>query len=160
MSNRNADKAILVLGKRLWEIEGSFVALAGAGTVVAANVKGWGFGYSPVNGIMTLKAANQVSGITSVAGIVRTGVGVFTLTLEDPYIEVVAAGAFLQGPGPNVNDAMVRQAVTNANAVGLAPTLTIDTYNGNTGAASDLGTTYTVCFRLKLRDSTDNYNRP
>lgn len=159
MSNRNADKAVLVLGKRLWEFDGSFVCLAGAGTVVASTVKGWGFGYSPVAGVMTLKPT-ATSGIISTPGIVRTAVGVFTLTFEDTYLEVVNANAWLMGPGPNVNDAAIRQAVTNVASSNQAPTFTIDTFNGATGAAADLGTTYSVGFRVKFRDSSANYNRP
>jgi len=158
MSNRNADKARLILGKRIWEIEGTFVALAGAGTVVAANVKGWGFGYAPVNGVMALKPTASL-GVTSVPGILRTGAGVYTITLEDPYIDFISASAWLQGPGPNANDAQILQTITNLGSSSLAPTFTLNTNNSG-GAATDLGTTYSIGFRLVLRDSTVNYNKP
>jgi hypothetical protein len=159
MSNRNADKARLILGKRLWEIEGSFVALAGAGTVTASTVRGFGFGYAPLNGVMTL-LPRATQGISSTPGIVRTGTGLYTITLEDSYIDYVTCAAWLMPPGGTVNDAAIETAPTNFGVSGLAPTFTLVTYSGATGTAADLGTTFTVCFRFVLRDSTVQYNKP
>lgn len=159
MSNRNADKARLVLGKRIWEIEGSFIALAGAGTVNAALVKGFGFGYTPVNGVMTLKP-NASQGVSSIPGIVRTGTGLYTITLEDPYLDYITCEAWLMVPGGTSNDAAIETNPTNLGVSGLAPTFTLVTMNGSTGTATDLGTTFVVCFRLVLRDSTVQYNKP
>lgn len=160
MSNRNADKATLILGKRIWEIEGSFVCpVAGANPIVPATVKGLGFGYAFQGRAMALKPTGQgQSGITSTPGILRTGAGVFTVTLEDPYIECITALAWLSGPA-GVNDAVVTTQA-NLNTVQVAPTFTIATYNGTTGTPADLGVTYTVNFRFKFRDSTANYGTP
>jgi hypothetical protein len=159
MSNRNADKPRLIFGVRQWEIEGTFQALGGAGTVVASAVKGFGFGYAPVNGVMALRTESVVSGVTSTPGIVRTGVGLYTITLEDPYIDYVTAMAWLMGPGPNANDAQFQQTVSNLNTLNTAPTFTLVTSTTG-GAAVDLGTTYNIGFRFVFRDSTRQFNKP
>src|SRR5437660_10084646 len=117
MSNRNADKARLILGKRIWEFDGSFQALAGAGTVDASKVRGFGFGYVPQNGVVALKSAAS-PGVNSTPGIVRTGTGTYTITFEDPYIDFITAEAWLMTPGGTVNDAAIQATVTGLAASG------------------------------------------
>src|ERR1700690_3771350 len=98
MSNKNYDTAY-AQGKRLIGIEGSFIPLTGAGTVVAANVRGFGFGYAPNSaGVMVLQPNLVVKGLTTTPGIVRSGTGLYTVTFEDTFLAVNYFGADLAAP--------------------------------------------------------------
>lgn len=159
MSNRNYDKPALVLGKRLVEIVGSFVPLGGAGTIDPTLVKGWGFGFAPTAGAMALKPSAS-PGIASTPGILRTGTGVYTLTLEDNYIDAILWESHIIRPaGTSTGGVSILTSPTNLGSGTLAPTFTLVT-NSTVGTAADLGTTYRVGFRLWLRDSTVNYGKP
>ena len=157
MANRNLDQS-WTFGKRIVEISGSFGTNA-AGAIVASAVKGLGFGYSPVNGTMTLKSAAS-PGVSSTPGIVRTTNGTYTVTLEDPYQDLIVAACDLQVNAASANWAQPGP-LTNTATAGVAPTITFFTING-TGNNIDVAqnTNSRVMFTLILRDSTVQYSKP
>lgn len=167
MSSRNYDRGHWLLGKRLVHIFGSFAAPTGVGGAGAngafdpTSVKGLGFGYAPnQQGIMALKGSAQ-PGIISTPGIIWVSAGVYTLTLEDSYIDAVDYEAHLTVPsgGTKTHIANMLTLPTNLATGGRAPTFT---FNVSTldGTLTDFGPTFRVGFHIWLRDSTVNYVKP
>jgi len=160
MSNRNHDKLHGLIGPGKIIVDGSFVPLTGAGTVDATKVTGLGFGYAPVKGVMALITPPQNNPIPlSTPGIVRTGTGLYTITFEDPYLEVVsfrcdlavaAAGSALR--------AVPVEPITGTSTANTAPTITIVILNGAT--PTDAAASQRVHFHAVFRDSTTRYQKP
>lgn len=159
MSNRRYDRD-WVLGERIIHIFGSFACPSGSSGVTASSVKGFGFGYAPLNGVMALKPSAS-PGITSTPGIAYTSAGLYTVTLEDPYIDAIDWDAHLIIPsgGTFSNAAKIETVPTNLGASGLAPTFTITTLTSG-GTPTDFGATYRVGFHIYLRDSSVQFNKP
>ena len=160
MSNHDFDRGSWGLGKRRIELRGLFVPLGGAGTVAAATVKGFGFGYAPVNGVNTLQPTAR-PGISGTPGIVRTGVGVYTLTLDDSYLDLESINATCMCPagGGGAAEAQFSATVTNLGVSGQAPVFTLNLMTSS-GTPTDLGSTYKVCFQVNLIDSTVQLQKP
>jgi hypothetical protein len=157
MSNRTFDLPYTVGPGRV-RICGSFAPIpASAGSVINASlVNGFGFGYAPVKGVMTLQAKAQ-SGISSTPGIVRTGTGTYTVTLDDSYIACDAQEVQLGIPlsGGTLQATWV-PVVANLNAPGLAPTFTI--VLRSSGFPTDVGGTgFLISFIYVMRNSTVQY---
>lgn len=160
MSDKNLDRA-WTIGKRSIRIAGSFVPLAGAGTVVATNVRGLGFGYAPVNGLMALKAqpGNNPTPLT-VPGILRTGVGVYTIILENPWLGCDSFTVSLGVPVAGVQLwAWPVEPITGMATAGTGPTFTILLAN-NAGTPTEGAVTQRVHFDIIVRDSTVSFNKP
>lgn len=154
MANRNFETMGMSLIKGEVHIYGSFTLLAGAGTIDATLVKGLGFGYAPgPAGVTVTKGSSP--GVTSTAGIARTSAGLYTVTLEDPYIDAIDYEAHLLYPsgGTLTNRALMLTAPTNLGNGQVAPTFTIETVNSG-GSATDLGTTFRCGFHIWLRNSS------
>jgi hypothetical protein len=159
MSNRNFDTS-WTIGKRLIDIAGSF-GTNSASNPVAANVKGLGFGYAPVAGVMTLQATVPVRpGITTTPGIVHSALGTYVVTLDDSYtdytvfscdLQVAAASANWAQPGP----------IANTNVSGQAPNFTIFVINSS-GTGQDIApaTSSRVHFFIQMRDSSVQFSKP
>ena len=167
MSSHNFDRGHLILGKRLVHIFGSFAAPTGVGGVGAngafdpTSVKGQGFGYAPnQQGIMALQPQAR-PGISSLPGIIWVSAGVYTLTLDDSYIDVIDSEAHLIVPsgGTITSSAAFTTLPTNLATGGKAPTFTLNTFVA-AGTLTDLGVTYRIGFHLWLRDSTVGYPKP
>jgi hypothetical protein len=160
MADKNLDVP-KVIGKRLIKIVGSFQALAGAGTVIASQVRGLGFGYAPVNGVMALRAqpGNNPTPLTT-PGILRTGTGLYTVTLENPYLECVKFMCNLGIPAAGVNlYAVPVEPTTGFATAQTGPTVTILLQTA-TGTPTDGANTERVYFSLSVRDSTTGYQKP
>lgn len=165
MSSHRFDRQ-WVLGVGRVELRGRFTCLAGAGTVNAALVKGYGFGYAPVNGVNALQPTSR-PGIAGTPGIVRTATGTYTLTLDDQYYDFEAANATILAPtgGGSAAEAQFNGAPTNlginytAGQAPTAPVFTIYTMNAS-GVLTDLGTTFQVTFQLDLINSTVQLQKP
>jgi hypothetical protein len=167
MSSHNFDRGHYVLGKRPVHIYGSFAAPTGVGGVGAngafdaTSVKGLGFGYAPnAQGVMTLQPQGR-SGISSLPGVIWVSAGVYTLTLDDSYIDAINWEANIIPPSGGVitNGARICTLPTNLGTGGKAPTFTINTFVSG-GTLTDLGPTFRVGFHLWLRDSTVGYAKP
>ena len=89
MANRRFDSS-WVIGARLVEIMGSF-GTNGSSAPVAASVKGLGFGYAPIAGVMTLQSSAR-PGISGTPGITHTATGTYLVTFDDSYQDLVYAG--------------------------------------------------------------------
>lgn len=154
MANRNFEMTELSLIKAGVHIYGSFALLAGAGTVDATSVKGLGFGYATgSSGVVVAKPSSP--GVTSTAGIVRTGTGLYTITLEDPYPDVIMYDATLIYPsgGTYTNRVVALTVPTNLGNGQVAPTFSLQVINSG-GSGVDPGATYRVGFHLWLRNSS------
>lgn len=168
MSSRNYDRGHYLLGKRSVHIFGSFAAPTGVGGAGAANgafdptsVKGLGFGYAPNGqGIMALKPSAQ-PGISSTPGIIWVSAGVYTLTLEDSYLDATdwEAHVIIPSGGTVTNAVKMLTLPTNLATGGKAPTFTFNAYVA-ASTLTDFGPTYRIGFHLWLRDSTVNYVKP
>lgn len=167
MSSRNYDRGHYLLGKRSVHIFGSFAAPTGVGGAGAngafdpSSVKGLGFGYAPnQQGIMALKPSAQ-PGISSTPGVIWVSAGVYTLTLEDSYIDAVDWEAHVIPPsgGTLTNIARILTLPTLLATGGKAPTFTFNVATTG-GTLTDFGPTYRVGFHLWLRDSTVNFVKP
>jgi hypothetical protein len=163
MANRRYDRD-WCLGERLITISGSFGTNAGS-AIVAANVKGFGFGYAPSAGVMTL-FGNIASKnyLTTTPGIVLSGTGIYTVTLEDPYIDMIAASVNIQvaASGASANDMILGTAV-NLGSSTAAPAIQLLTINGGSGAAATpnaANANSRVNFQFIFRDSTVQFNKP
>jgi hypothetical protein len=160
MSTRNNDTGWCI-GKRLVEVCGSFIPLTGAGTILATGVKGLGFGFAPVNGVMALRAQPQNNPTPkSTPGILRTGTGLYTLIPEDTYIDCNYFGVDLAVPV--AGSALWGQPVEpiiNLNTAQTAPTHSILIVN-NAGTPTDAAASMRMYFELQYRDSTVQYNKP
>jgi L-serine deaminase len=162
MANRRFDRD-WCLGERCVQIWGSFGTNGGA-AIVASTVKGFGFGYAPVNGVMTLQPNRSSISLTTTPGIVLSGTGIYTVTLEDPYIDLVSVGVSIQASaqGVNAND-MIVGTVTNLGSSTAAPAIQLFTVNGGTGAAATptaANANSRVNFTFIFRDSTVQFNKP
>lgn len=134
MANRNFDFA-WTLGKRIVNIEGSFDT-NGASNPVAP--KGQGF---------------------RKVGIVHAATGQYTVTMDDPYLDLNAWGADLQVNAASPNWAQVGP-VTN---LGTASPVVVTIFTINSaGTAVDVaaGANSRVAFFLTFRDSTVGQNKP
>lgn len=167
MSSRNYDRGHYLLGKRSVHIFGSFAAPTGVGGVGAngafdaTSVKGLGFGYAPNGqGIMALKPSAQ-PGISSIPGVIWVSAGVYTLTLEDSYLDATDWEAHVIPPaaGTLTNSVRLVTLPTNLATGGKAPTFTFAAFTSG-GTPTDFGATYRIGFHLWLRDSTVNYVKP
>jgi hypothetical protein len=159
MSNRNFDMSYVV-GKRLIDIEGSFVPLTGAGIVNAATVKGFGFGYAFINGVMTLQTSAR-PGINGTPGIVRTGVGTYTITLDDSYADFNIFDANLMLPNASGSQlwAQCVATATNIGVSGQCPVFTLVIVN-NSGTPTEAPAGCRLAFLIQLRDSTVQQGKP
>lgn len=167
MSSRTFTIGHYVLGKRAVHIYGSFAAPTGVGGAGAngafdpTSVKGLGFGYAPnQQGIMALKPSAS-PGIISVPGIVWVSAGVYTLTLEDSYLDAVDWEAHVIPPaaGTLTNTARLLTLPTNLATGGRAPTFTFNAFTSG-ATLTDFGPTYRIGFHLWLRDSSVNFVKP
>lgn len=161
MSNKNLDAKHYVIGKRIIRVSGSFVPLTGAGTIVASSVTGWGFGYAPVAGVMALRAQpqNNPTPLTT-PGIVRNSAGLYTITTEDPYLEVKWFDCNLAGPAAGT--ALWAQPVepvanTGVANKGVAVQVLI---TNNAGTPTDANANMRLYFAIEFRDSTVLYQKP
>lgn len=167
MSSHNFDRGHLTLGKRLAHIFGSFACPTGVGGAPAngafdpTSVKGQGFGYAPnQQGIMALQPSAR-PGISSIPGIIWVSAGVYTVTLDDSYIDAIDWEAHVIPPsgGTLTNIARIVTLPTLLATGGKAPTFTFNVAT-STGTLTDFGATYRVGFHLWLRDSTVGYPKP
>lgn len=161
MANKNFDQGFCI-GKRLIEIAGSFIPLTGAGTVVASNVKGFGFGYAPNSaGVMTLQPnVASKSFLTTTPGIVRTGTGLYTVTLEDNYLDVNLFSADLAAPvAGSALWAQPVEPVANLGSSTAAPVFSILIVNAS-GTPTDAAANMRMYFALQMRDSTTQRVKP
>lgn len=159
MANRNFQTS-WVIGERIVDIAGSFVPLTGAGTVVASTVRGLGFGYAPSAGVMTLFGnVSTKSFLTTTPGIVRTGTGLYTVTLEDPYIEAKAVGCDLAVASASPNWAQPIEPIANLASSTAAPVISIQIINAS-GSAVDASSGGRLHFFVSLRDSTTQFQKP
>lgn len=161
MSNRDYDKLGGVIGKGLIPIWGSFVPLTGAGTVVASNVRGFGFGYAPTNGVMKLKAQpqNNPTPLTT-PGILYVSAGLYSVTLEDPYLDCVRFGCDLALPATGANlSAVPVEPIVGINTANTGPTFKILLQNA-AGSPTEGATTQRVYFAMLMRNSTVGYQKP
>lgn len=166
MSNRRLDQPWTV-GQRKIIVSGSFVPLTGAGTVAASTVRGLGFGYAPDStGVMALRAAPGNNPVPlSTPGIVRTGTGLYTIVLEDPYLSLEFWTPSLAGPATGIatgGSALFAQPVSPATGTGTAstgPTLTVVIVN-NAGVPTECIAGCRVHFEAHFRDSTEQYTKP
>jgi hypothetical protein len=168
MSSHNFDRGHLLLGKRQAHIFGSFAAPTGVGGAGAANgafdptsVKGLGFGYAPnQQGIMALQAAAR-PGISSVPGVIWVSAGVYTMTLDDSYIDATDWEAHVIPPsgGTLTNIARILTLPTLLGTGGKAPTFTFNVATSG-GTLTDFGPTYRIGFHLWLRDSSVGFSKP
>jgi hypothetical protein len=149
------------LGERLIEISGSFVPLTGAGTVVASSVKGEGFGYAPIAGVMKLQP-NLASKnfLTTTPGIVRTGTGLYTVTMEDQYLDINDFTADLAAPiAGSALWAQPVEPVANLGSTTAAVVLSILIVNSS-GTPTDAAANMRMYFSAIFRDSTTRFNKP
>lgn len=160
MADRNFDQGYTI-GKRLIEIAGSFVPLTGAGTVVASTVKGLGFGYAPNNaGVMALQPNLVTKPWTTTPGIVRTGTGVYTITLEDRYLDCNCFSADLAVPaGGSALWAQPNEPIANLGSTTAAIVATLTIVNAS-GTPTDAAASSRIHFFLQLRDSTTQRVKP
>jgi hypothetical protein len=160
MTTRNLDTG-WTIGKRLVEVCGSFIPLTGAGTILATGVKGLGFGFAPVNGTMALRAQPGNNPTPkSTPGILRTGVGLYTVIPEDTYIDCNYFGADLAAPvAGSALWAQPVEPVANLNTAQTAPTCSVLIVN-NAGAPTDAAANMRMYFCLQFRDSTVQFNKP
>lgn len=161
MANRNFDTGY-VIGKRLIEISGSFVPLTGAGTIVASSVKGFGFGFAPNSaGVMALQPNVQSkSFLTTTPGILRTGTGLYTITLEDPYLDCNYYGADLAAPvAGSALWAQPVEPVANLGSSTAALVFSLLIVN-NAGTPTDAAANMRMYFSMILRDSTAQRVKP
>jgi hypothetical protein len=159
VANKNLDTAYAI-GKRLVGLEGSFVPLTGAGTIVAANVRGFGFGFAPNSaGVMALQAPLSGKGLTTTPGIIRAGTGLYTITFEDTYLAVNYFGADLAVPV--AGSALWAQPVEpiNIGSGTAAPAVQILIVN-NAGAPTDASANMRVYFEIVFRDSNVQFVKP
>lgn len=163
MANRNFDQGY-VIGKRLIDIMGSFIALTGSGTITASSVKGLGFGFAPVAGVMKAQTAPVRAGITSTPGIARTGTGLYGVTLDDSYRDINFVSADLGAPVSG--SGLWAQPVepwTNTGAlgaaVGIAPTVQFLIINSS-GTPTDASGTMRMHFAIQCEDSTVQFSKP
>ena len=125
MANRNFD-VLQALGKNIKVICGSF-APNGGSAVSSSSVKGLGF------------------------SVARTGAGIFTITLQDSYVDVVAVQASLQLATPD--DKMLQWGAID---VVTAKTLVLNVWDFSGAAVADIAANASnrIHFSLYLRNST------
>ena len=148
------------LDRGLVMLAGSFIPLTGAGTVAAASVIGQGFGYAKTNGVTVLQPAAR-PGISGTPGIVRTGVGVYTITLDDSYLGVNYWDVNFAAPtaAGTVLNAVPVAGPTGLAAGPVAPVFTFVIVNGS-GTPTEASALARVHFLMILRNSTVGDQRP
>ena len=162
MANRRFDRD-WALGERIIRIYGSF-GTNGTSTPVAANVKGFGFGYAPSAGVMVLQPnLSSKSFLTSTPGITYAATGVYSITFEDPYIDCISFICTMQQTaGNSIYDAEAAD-MSNLGSSTAAPTLKIQIINQTTGnavAPPAASGPSRVNFIAVFRDSTVQFNKP
>lgn len=158
MANRNADHP-WTIGKRTFDIVGSF-GTNGSSAVVAANVKGLGFGYAPVAGVMTLQSTIPVRpGISTTPGIVFSTTGTYVVTLDDSYLDCLAFIVSLQSASGTANTVQ-GGPIANLGVSGQAPNFTIYTITSGSPANIAANASSRVNFHIQLRDSTTGFSKP
>lgn len=162
MANRRFDRPYTIGVRRIW-IAGSF-ATNGSSNPVAANVRGLGFGYAPVNGAMAAYTTSRGT-LTSSAGIVHTATGKYTMTLDDSYQDFDSIQATMQANSdPSGSHFYQTGTGTTANfdSATSAPTIVFYVYDVVALALVDLAaaTNNRVHFAMQLRDSTERYGTP
>jgi hypothetical protein len=161
MANKNFDQGYCI-GKRLIEIAGSFIPLTGAGTVVASSVRGFGFGYAPNSAGVTVLQPNATGKVqlTTTPGILRTGTGLYTLTLEDPYADCNLFSVDLAAPVAGSQLwAQPVEPIANLGSATAAPVFSILIIN-NAGTPTDAAANMRMYFALQMRDSTVQKVKP
>src|ERR1700722_7515886 len=165
MSNRRLDRP-WTIGERIIVVQGSFVPLTGAGTVRASAVRGLGFRYSPVAGVMTLRGAPGNNPVPlSTPGITLGTTGLYSIVFEDPYQELVFFDAVLAGPATGIatgGSALQAQPVVPETGVATAatgPTLQVVIVN-NAGTPTQCVANCRLFFEAHFRDSTVQYQKP
>lgn len=159
MANRRFDRAYCV-GERIVDIYGSFVTLTGSGTVAAATVKGFGFGYAPTAGKMALQSSAR-PGINSTPGIVRVSTGLYSITFDDAYLDLTYFSAHYSA-GSTSGAAKFAQTINNATGLATsatAPTLQLIIVNGS-GTPADGEAAGLINFHARFRDSTVQFSKP
>ena len=106
----------------------------------------WGNVSIGATGAPTLNANSR--GIKSV---VRTGVGAYTITLEDGYTKLLnICCRIISATG---TDAAVNMLVAADNSAAAPPTITV-TFNVAAGTATELSNGAKLLFEIKLRNSS------
>lgn len=161
MANRRLDRD-WTIGVRVVRVYGSF-ATNGGSAIVPSSVKGFGFGYAPVSGVMALQGNVQSkSYLTSTPGIVLSGTGVFTITFEDPYIDCISFQPSIQLATPGTQDVMAGTMV-NLGSSTAAPSIQILVVNTTSGAAATppaANANNRINFEAVFRDSTEQFLKP
>lgn len=159
MANRRFD-APYCIGERRITIAGSFVPLTGAGTVVASTVKGFGFGYAPIAGVMTLVSSAR-PGVSGTPGVVRTSAGLYTITLDDSYEDVEHITASYWTPAAGLGTPLIVNPTTTT-SFGVAATASSFqvVLTTTTGTPTDSGASCRISFLVTLRDSTVQFAKP
>ena len=160
MANRRFDNDDKTLGVGLRRIYGSFVPLTGAGIVAASTVKGMGFGYAPIAGVMALKTSAS-QGVSGTPGIVRTSTGLYTITLEDSYLDLVSILCSLQVPAAGIASGLDAYPVTlpSVGVAATASTFQIVILNSS-GVVTESVASCRICFEAVFRDSSVQFNKP
>lgn len=163
MSNRQAMWHGWDLDPRTIRVVGSFVPLTGAGTIDATKVTGFGFGFalSQSTGVVATKAQpqNNPTPLTT-PGIVRANTGLYTITTEDPYLELVAFHCDLAGPvGGTALWIQPVEPVANLATAGKGVAAQVLIVNSS-GTPTDANANMRVYFGLAFRDSTVGFRKP
>jgi len=156
MAQRRFDSS-WVIGAGLIEIMGSF-GTNGSNNPVAANVKGMGFGYAPIAGVMTLQSSAR-PGISGTPGVVHSATGTYVVTFDDTYADLLYAGADLMVASASANWA--QPGPFSAGVSQTASTCTFFVINSS-GAGQDIAAaTYSrVEFECIFRNSSVQFGRP
>lgn len=160
MSNRRLDQD-WTIGERRIRIYGSF-GMNGGSQIAASSVRGFGFGYAPnAAGVMVLQPRRPLDPLTNTPGIVLSGTGVYTITFEDTYIELVALIPTIQLASPGSNDVVGGPIVQGTSL--LAPTAVIQVVNSTSGAAAAPNAAdpnNRINFVAVFRDSSERFSKP
>jgi len=156
MSNRRFDSS-WVIGARLIEIMGSF-GTNGSSNPVAANVKGLGFGYAPIAGVMTLQPTAR-PGISGTPGITHAATGTYLVTFDDSYQDLIYAGADLMVASASANWA--QPGPFSAGVSQTASNVQFFIINSSGSGQDIAAATYSrVEFECVFRDSTFQFGKP
>ena len=156
MANRRFDSS-WVIGARLIEIMGSF-GTNGSSAPVAASVKGLGFGYAPIAGVMTLQSSAR-PGISGTPGITHTATGTYLVTFDDSYQDLIYAGADLMVASASANWA--QPGPFSSGVSQTASTASFFVINSSGSGQDIAAATYSrIEFECVFRDSTVQFNKP
>lgn len=162
MANRRFDKDWCI-GPRIIRVMGSFGTNTAAAPV-ASSVKGFGFGYAPVAGVMTL-FGNVASKnfLTTTPGITYTATGIYTITFEDLYLDLISFDCNIQQTAGNSTFDANPADVANLGSSTAAPTIKIQVTNtttGNQATPPAAGAQSRINFEAVFRDSTEQFGKP